>query len=92
MEPKLISQISRSELADDTLEGASAIAEYLYGTKDKRRKVYYLAQKSRLPIYRMGALLQARKSVLLEYIAAQERRVLLRNGESDSLAEAGLTP
>ena len=92
MEPNAIPQTKKGDLADDTLEGASAIAEFLYGTKDKRRKIYYLAQRSKLPIYRMGALLHARKSVLLNFITAQERRALLgEEAISVALAEAGLT-
>jgi hypothetical protein len=32
------------ELADDILEGAEAIAEFLCGSKAYRRKIYYLAE------------------------------------------------
>lgn len=42
MEPKAASLDVR---ADDTLEGAAAIAEYLFGSRDLRRKVYYLARR-----------------------------------------------
>jgi hypothetical protein len=69
-------------LADDILKGADAIAEFLFhGTSEhqrgrNRRKVYYLAETSKLPFFRLGALLCARKSVLLDFIAAQEIRVL----------------
>lgn len=92
MEPKAISQTKKNELADDTLEGASAIAEFLFGSRDKTRKVYHLVQTSKIPIYRLGALLHARKSVLLEFIAAQERRVMLEDTESAVPSEATLTP
>jgi hypothetical protein len=92
MEPKAISQTKKTELADDTLEGASAIAEFLFGSRDKTRKVYHLVQKSKIPIYRLGALLHARKSVLMEFIAAQERRVMLEDAEGAVPAEAALTP
>ena len=63
-------------LADDILEGADAIAEFLFGSKDERRRIYYLCEASRLPIFRLGAVLCARKSVLLKYIVSQENRVL----------------
>jgi hypothetical protein len=63
-------------LADDILEGADAIAEFLFGSKEDRRRIYYLAESSKLPVFRFGAVLCARKSVLLKYITAQENRVL----------------
>jgi hypothetical protein len=69
------SQTSENELADDILEGADAIAEFLFGSRSNRRKVYYLAECSKLPIFRLGSVLCARKSVLLEFISGQEGRV-----------------
>lgn len=63
------------ELADDILEGADAIAEFPFGARSSRRKVYYLAECSRLPVFRFGAVLCARKSVLLDFIVGQEGRV-----------------
>jgi hypothetical protein len=68
-------QSSDTELADDILEGADAIAEFLFGSRSNRRKVYYLAECSKLPIFRLGSVLCARKSVLLQFIAGQEERV-----------------
>jgi hypothetical protein len=78
MEPNETSQTADRDLADDMLEGAAAIAEYLYRSKSARilRKIYYLAETSRLPIFRLGALLCARKSTLLKFIRDQEERVL----------------
>jgi hypothetical protein len=64
------------QLADDILEGADAIAEFLFKSKDARRRIYYLAESSKLPIFRLGSTLCARKSVLLNYITGQENRVL----------------
>jgi hypothetical protein len=69
---------SGATLADDLLEGADAIAEYLFGSKATRRKIYYLAETSKLPVFRLGSMLCARKSVLLSFIAGQENRVLLQ--------------
>jgi hypothetical protein len=66
------------ELADDLLRGADSIAEFIFGPgKNGRRKVYYLAETSHLPVFRLGSLLCARRSVLLRWIAGQEDRVLL---------------
>lgn len=61
-------------LADDLLRGAEAIADYLYGDATLRRKVYHLAETSRLPIFRLGSVLCARRTVLLHWINEQEKR------------------
>jgi hypothetical protein len=65
-----------TELADDILEGADCIAEFLFGSKASRRKVYYLSESSKLPVFRLGSMLCARKSVLLKFITGQENRVI----------------
>lgn len=59
-------------LHDDLLEGAEAIAAFLYGSPTKRRKVYHLAATSRLPHFRLGSVLCARKSRILVWIEEQE--------------------
>ena len=69
-------QPPQSELADDILEGADAISAFLFGSKMNRRKIYYLAECSKLPIFRLGSVLCARKSVLMAFIAGQEKRAL----------------
>ncbi len=76
MEPNAVPQKTTNALADDILEGADAIAEFLFGSKESRRKVYYLAECSKLPIFRLGSVLCARKSVLLGFISGQENRGL----------------
>jgi hypothetical protein len=63
-------------LAGDLLRGGHEIAAFLFGTKANRRKVYYLAERSRLPVFRLGSVLCARRSVLMRWIAGQESRVL----------------
>lgn len=76
------SELSNSEphhattdgLADDLLRGAEAISEFLFGDKILRRKVYHLAETSRLPVFRLGSVLCARRSVLIAWIAEQEQR------------------
>jgi hypothetical protein len=62
------------QLAGDLLEGADAIAAFLYGDKDRRRKVYHLASKNSIPTFNLGAIVCARKSTLVEWIKAQEAR------------------
>jgi hypothetical protein len=63
------------ELADDMLRGADEIAEFIFGERGSRRKVYYLAECTKLPVFRLGSVLCARRSVLINWIACQESRI-----------------
>ena len=56
-------------LAGDLLSGAEQIAYFLFASPNDRRKIYHLAEKSRLPVFRLGSALCARKSKLLAWIA-----------------------
>jgi hypothetical protein len=62
------------KLANDLLRGADQIADVLFGQPGQRRKVYHLAETSRLPVFRLGSKLCARRSVLMAWIASQEKR------------------
>jgi hypothetical protein len=75
METPTVPQSKSNELADDMLRGADEIAAFLFGERGSRRKVYYLAECSHLPVFRLGSVLCARKSVLLRWISGQESRV-----------------
>lgn len=61
-------------LADDLLRGADAIAQFVFGDAGQRRKVYYYASeaKVKLPVFRMGNVICARKSRLIGWIEMQE--------------------
>jgi hypothetical protein len=75
LKPHSMPTESPDELADDILHGADEIAKFIYGERGSRRKVYYLAECTRLPVFRLGSMLCARRSVLLGWISGQERRV-----------------
>ena len=75
MEPRTEPDDTPNELADDLLRGADEIAEFIFGDRRSRRKVYYLAECTKLPVFRLGSVLCARRSVLLKWIAGQESRV-----------------
>jgi hypothetical protein len=62
-------------LGTDLLRGADEIAEFVFGDRKHRRKVYYLTgdAKVRLPYFKLGSVICARKSKLLEWIENQER-------------------
>lgn len=61
-----------ADLSDDLLQGAGEIAKFVFGDRQKRRQVYYLAQTSRLPIFKLGITICARRSRLLAWIESQE--------------------
>jgi hypothetical protein len=73
-EPHSLPADTPPELAADLLRGADEIAEFIFGTPESRRKVYYLAECCRLPVFRLGSMLCARRSVLLKWIAGQESK------------------
>jgi hypothetical protein len=75
MEPQTVPAETSHELADDLLRSADEIAEFIFGARGSRRKVYYLAECTKLPVFRLGSVLCARRSVLLNWIAGQESRV-----------------
>ena len=74
MQSSLSTSAPAPAFAADLLRGAEQIAEFLFGDPCERRKVYHLAETSRLPVFRLGAVLCARRSVLLEWVAHQEQR------------------
>jgi hypothetical protein len=59
-------------IGGDILHGADGIAAFLYGNEKFRRKIYNLVETKRLPHFRLGNMICARKSVLLAWITAQE--------------------
>jgi hypothetical protein len=58
------------------IEGAAAIAEFIYRSRDARyrRKIYYLAETSKIPIARLGSKLCLRPSKYRSWIEDQEAR------------------
>ena len=60
---------------DDLLRGADEIARFMFGDVKHRRKVYYLTGEAPrgMPHFKMGSVICARKSTLLNWIAQQER-------------------
>jgi hypothetical protein len=59
---------------NDLLEGAEAISAFLYGTPQRAQKIYHMSRTSRLPTFKLGGILCARKSIILEWISEQEHR------------------
>ena len=67
---------STPALGDDILQGAEAIAGFLFGDARLRRRVYHLTSDARfrMPHFKLGSIICARRSVLLRWIAEQENR------------------
>lgn len=59
-----------NSIAADLLKGADAIADFL---GMDRRAIYFAVSRNRLPTFRIGSGVFARKSTLLGWIAEQER-------------------
>jgi hypothetical protein len=66
--------VVETEFSKDLLRGARAIAEFLCGDGKQRRMVYHLAATSNIPVFKLGSMLCARKSVLIKWIEDQEDR------------------
>jgi len=79
--PVVVANDNEKPLSSDLLRSASAISTYLYGSPDFRRRVYNLVSTSRLPIFRLGSVICARRSTLDRFIVAQEERL---NNKDDS--------
>jgi hypothetical protein len=62
------------EFAKDMLRGAEEIAQFLYGDRKLRRAIYHHVATFRLPVFRIGSMICARKSVLLRWVKEQEER------------------
>jgi hypothetical protein len=66
----------QTSLSDDLLQGIRAIAEF---TGFPERQVFYLAEKQRLPLFKIGSRWCARRSTLLAYIANLEKAAVVRD-------------
>lgn len=67
--------ITKPALADDLLEGAQEIHDFVFGSRGNRRKTYYLIESKQIPTFRIGNRIYARKSTLLTWITQQEQNV-----------------
>ena len=69
-------------LSGDILRGAAQISEFLFGEKNRKRKVYYLAERNFLPVFRVGSMLCARKSTFTDWFGETEGRRSQKSGVS----------
>jgi hypothetical protein len=80
---------SSEDINEPMIEGAAAIAEFIYHSRDARylRKIYYLAETSKIPIHRLGSRLCLRPSAYKSWIAGQEARSI-KNAKSDERSQS----
>jgi hypothetical protein len=73
---QLIEDLPAFTLADDLLEGATEIAEFIFGSGTHARRAHtaMAGKRNPLPHFQLGGRLYARKSVIVRWIADQERR------------------
>lgn len=71
---------------DGIVRGADKLAELL--KLPNRRSVYHLAARSRLPVFRLGSMLCARRKVLLEFITEQEQRQTINHRKQNHPVES----
>lgn len=83
------SEDDRDDEFDGIVRGAQKLAELL--KLPNRRSVYHLAAHSRLPVFRLGSMICARRKALIEFMTEQERRQsstqLKKNGSSGPSSE-----
>lgn len=65
-------QQNQPSIASDLLEGADEVARFVFGSPQKRRRVYDLAARSEIPLFRVGRVLCGRRSTLRAWISAKE--------------------
>ena len=75
--------MNNDELSKDLLWGADAIAEFVLGDRGRRRQVYHLVQENRLPVFRMGTVICARRSTLIRWVESQENTVMENPDRTD---------
>jgi hypothetical protein len=63
-------RVRLDDIADDTVEGARAIAEVLYDDDSiqSRKRVFYLAERGLIPVGRLGRRLIASRKKLREHV------------------------
>jgi hypothetical protein len=66
-----------AENAEPMIRGAAAIAEFVFGDRRFRRRVYNLVETSKFPVVRIGATLCLRPSTYQKWVEGQEARNLV---------------
>jgi hypothetical protein len=64
------------KLSDDLIVGADNLAEFVFGDKEKRRRIYHLNEAGKLPLFNLGPRLAGRRSTLTRFIEEQEQAAM----------------
>jgi hypothetical protein len=64
------------EFSQDMLQGAKAIAMFMYGRCDQKaqRKIFHLVEKTNFPSFKVGSMICARRSVIIAWVRKMEER------------------
>ena len=62
-------EVANSQLSDDLMIGIKPIANWL---NQPVRKIFYMAEKHQLPLFKIGGKWAGRKSTILQHIALLE--------------------
>jgi hypothetical protein len=67
--------MEKDNLGDDILRGGHPIAKFVYGDDSPAslQQVYRLAEMKKLPVFRLGKTICARRSTLRGFVEEQER-------------------
>jgi len=79
--PETTSRKADASFAEDFLQGAEEIAFFLYGDRKQRRRIYHLAERKQIPVFKMGNQLCGRRNTFLARIAEQERQECAASGQ-----------
>ena len=58
-----------ADIASDLVKGVDAIAEYI---NEPRRRVYYLAEKKMIPVFKLGGIWYLRRSTFRRHLEQLE--------------------
>jgi hypothetical protein len=62
----------------DLLHGADQISTFMFGTPDKVRQIYHLFEKHRLPAWKAGNTLYARKKTIIAWVGSRAGKTTLK--------------
>jgi hypothetical protein len=63
-----------ADIASDLVKGVDAIASYI---KEPRRRVYYLAERKQIPVFKMGGIWYLRKSTFRRHVEQLEAAAMM---------------
>jgi hypothetical protein len=85
-------KVDDPEFSKDLIVRAESLSVWLFGTPNKARSIFHLVETSRLPTFRIGSQIAARKSILRAFFWSQERRAFQDHKDEDLVRLGALLP